>query len=68
LDLEEQAMAYFALAGAINEQDWIGGLISRGYYPPVILQDKSTSIHGKPAADILEFWYPRFLGKEVPQP
>lgn len=68
LDLEEQALAYLALAGAINENDWISGLVSRGYYPPVILHDKSISIHGKPAAEILAHWFPRFLGEEIPQP
>jgi hypothetical protein len=31
----------------------------RGYYA---LQDKSASVHGKPAADILWYWFPRLLG------
>jgi hypothetical protein len=26
------------------------------------LQDKSASVHSKPAADILWYWYPRMLG------
>jgi len=57
-----QADIYQALFRAINSRLWITGFVSRGYYPPTILQDKSASIHGKPAADILWYWYPRLLG------
>ncbi len=62
LDLQTQADLYEALLTAINGRPWIGGLVSRGYYPPAALQDKSASIHGKPAADILWYWFPRMLG------
>jgi hypothetical protein len=54
LDLGEQARAYYAMLVAVNERPWISGLVSRGYYPPVMLQDKSVSIHGKPAAILLQ--------------
>jgi hypothetical protein len=62
LDLQGQADIYEAIFTAVNARPWIGGIVSRGYYPPAALQDKSTSIHGKPAADILWYWYPRLLG------
>jgi hypothetical protein len=62
LDLKAQADVYQALMAAINERAWVGGFVSRGYYPPVALQDASASIHGKPAADVLWYWYPRYLG------
>ncbi len=62
LDLQGQADIYEAMLTAINGRDWISGVISRGYYPPAALQDKSMSVHGKPAADILWYWYPRMLG------
>jgi hypothetical protein len=62
LNLDEQAMAYSAMLLAINERDWISGVVSRGYYPPAILEDKSTSIHGKPARSVLSYWFPRLLG------
>jgi len=62
LDLQLQADIYEAVLTAVNDRQWVGGVVSRGYYPPTILQDKSASIHGKPAADILWYWYPRFLG------
>ena len=62
LNLQTQADIYEAMLNAVNARPWISGFVSRGYYLPVVLQDKSTSIHGKPAADVLWYWYPRFLG------
>ncbi|MGB2954424.1 MAG: hypothetical protein WBB64_00505 [Anaerolineales bacterium] len=62
-DLDEQAKAYTAFLSAINNKSWISGVISWGYYAPVILHDKSISIHGKPAEDILQDWFTEFLEK-----
>lgn len=62
LELQLQADIYESVLTAINGRQWVGGVVSRGYYPPTILQDKSASIHGKPAADVLWYWYPRMLG------
>lgn len=62
VNLQLQADIYEAMLTAINQRQWIGGIVSRGYYPPTILQDKSASIHGKPAADVIWYWYPRLLG------
>ena len=63
LDLSEQVDIYNAALNAINGREWIVGFISRGYYPPVAVQDLSASIHGKPAADVLWYWFPRMLGE-----
>ncbi len=62
LDLQGQADIYEAMLAALNARSWVNGFISRGYYPPAILQDKSSSVHGKPAADVLWYWFPRILG------
>jgi hypothetical protein len=62
VDLQTQADIYEAILTAVNARPWISGIISRGYYPPAALQDKSASVHGKPAADILWYWFPRMLG------
>jgi hypothetical protein len=62
LDLQLQADIYESMLNAVNERAWIEGFVSRGYYPPTIAQDKSASVRGKPAADLLWYWYPRFLG------
>lgn len=62
LDLQQQVDIYDAMLNAINTRSWVSGFVSRGYYPPVALQDKSASIHGKPASDLLWYWFPRLLG------
>lgn len=65
LSLEEQYLAYEAVIEAINLREWINGVVSRGYYPPVALQDKSISIHGKPVEDLLEYWFPKWVNSSV---
>ncbi len=62
VNLQTQADIYEAILTAVNARAWISGFVSRGYYPPAALQDKSASIHSKPAADILWYWYPRLTG------
>ncbi len=62
LDLKGQAELYQAMLQAVNQRDWVGGLVSRGYYPPAPLKDKSASVRGKPAADLLWYWFPRLTG------
>jgi hypothetical protein len=61
LDLEIQAKAYHAMFGAISKFEWINGVVSRGYYPPTILLDKSSSIHGKPAEIVFTSWLLRLI-------
>jgi len=63
-NLQLQSDLYEAILTAINERAWVAGFVSRGYYPPTILQDKSASVHGKPAADVLWYWFPRLLGSQ----
>jgi hypothetical protein len=62
LNLQDQANAYNAVLSAINDHSWISGYVSMGYYPPAVLQDKSTSIHGKPASGVLWYWSQKYLG------
>ena len=62
LSLQTQADIYEAMLTAVNTRAWVTGFVSRGYYLPAALQDKSASIHSKPVADILWYWYPRLLG------
>ncbi|HUH98058.1 MAG TPA: hypothetical protein VLZ89_11905 [Anaerolineales bacterium] len=62
IDLQGQYDLYEAMLNALNTRPWIGGIVSRGFYPPAALQDKSASVHGKPAADLLWYWFPRLLG------
>lgn len=62
LDIQQQVDIYEAMFHAINTRPWVNGLVSRGYFMPVTLQDKAASVHGKPAADLLWYWFPRLLG------
>jgi len=62
LDLQQQVDIYDAMFNAMNARSWVSGFVSRGYFAPVVLQDKSASIHGKPASDLLWYWFPRLLG------
>jgi hypothetical protein len=62
LNLQTQADDYQALMMAVNERAWLGGFISRGYYPPAAMQDVSDSVHGKPAENELWYWFGKFLG------
>jgi len=62
LNLQGQANAYNAVLSAIDPRDWISGFVSMGYYPPAILQDKSISIHGKPASGVIWYWSQKYLG------
>jgi hypothetical protein len=63
LNLQAQANAYNAVLSAINERNWVAGYVAMGYYPPAVLQDKSTSIHGKPASGVLWYWSQKYLGR-----
>jgi len=62
LNFQAQLDAYQAILNAINERNWINGFVSRGYFPPVALQDSSASINGKPVENLLRYWFPRLLG------
>lgn len=66
IDLQEQVDIYNGMLNAINQRAWIAGIVSRGYYPPARLQDKSISIHGKPVEDLLANWFPAMLSTPAP--
>lgn len=61
--LQMQVNLYHTAQSAAAERDWISGFIARGYFPPVALKDASTSVHGKPASDLLEAWFSALSGK-----
>jgi hypothetical protein len=64
VNLQEQVDIYHAFLSVVNESPWVDGFVSRRYYPPVPLQDKSSSVHGKPAASVLWFWYSKFQSQK----
>jgi hypothetical protein len=63
INMVEQAEAYNAILLAVNDRLWVSGVVTRGFYPPVVLQDKSNSVRGKLAAGVLWYWFPKLLGK-----
>jgi hypothetical protein len=62
LSLQTQSDIYESMLVAVNARPWISGFVSRGFFIPAALQDKSTSIHGKPAGNVIWYWYRGFLG------
>jgi len=62
VDLQEQVDIYNALFSAINDRDDVAGIVVRGMYFPAPLQDPSSSVYGKPAWDVLWYWFPQLTG------
>ncbi len=57
VDLQEQSLVYNAIFPIIASRDWITGISIRGYNPIVTIHDGSSSIAGKPAFDVVQYWY-----------
>jgi len=57
VDLDEQTLIYNAVMPIIASRDWITGITIRGYEPTVILHNASSSISGKPAWDVIQYWF-----------
>lgn len=57
VDLSEQSLVYNAVIPVISSREWITGITIRGYEPTLVLHDASSSISGKPAWDIIQYWF-----------
>jgi len=55
--LAEQALIYNAILPILASREWITGISIRGYEPTVVVHDGTSSIAGKPAFDIIQYWY-----------
>ncbi|MCD6355650.1 MAG: hypothetical protein J7L66_00065 [Anaerolineaceae bacterium] len=64
VDLNEQADIYTAILDTVVEREWISGVMAMGYYPAVIVHDNSTSIHGKPAMNVLSYYFNNVISNE----
>jgi len=60
-DLRTQVYAYERILSAINQNDWISGFVSSGFFPPAALQDQGPSVHGKPTSELLQAWFSEML-------
>lgn len=63
VDLDLQAKIYNAAIIASANRSWINGFIARGFDPTVVTKDQSSSVFGKPASDVIWFWYHFILNK-----
>jgi hypothetical protein len=63
LDLPEQSDALNAVILAAYAREEIQGFYARRFYPPVSLHDKSASVNGKPAGQMLGYWYSEITGR-----
>jgi hypothetical protein len=63
VDLTAQAQAYNALLLEVNARPEISGFFASADYPIAALLDKSASTYGKPAQDVLTFWYQKLTGR-----
>lgn len=62
ISLKEQSDLYNAALPEINRREWISGVSTRRYILVGNNQDQSSSIRGKPAADVIWYWYSTMLG------
>lgn len=63
LDLDMQAQFTNAVILSASSKTWLGGFFSRQYQEAGSLQDTSDSVRGKPANDVLWYWYHFLSGK-----
>jgi hypothetical protein len=56
-DIIEQADLYQAVLSVISQKSWISGFVSEGYHPVISNQDASNSVRGKPAMQVLSYYY-----------
>ena len=59
---EKQDELYKAIFEQINQQSWVSGVISSGFNPTIRVDDVSNSVFGKPAMQLISYWYPKYLG------
>jgi hypothetical protein len=64
LDLTGQAEAINAVLLEAYTRPTVKGFYLRGYNPTAALHDKSASVNGKPACDVLWYWYPYITGRQ----
>jgi len=65
VDLDLQARIYNAAVISCARRTWVNGFVSRGYDPLVVLKDQSSSVYGKPASDVLWFWFHYILNISI---
>lgn len=62
-DLDEQTRVVNAVLAEAYARANVTGFYARRYNPAAALQDLSASLNGKPASEVLWYWYPRITGR-----
>ncbi len=57
INLDEQVLIYNATLPILANQEWVHGIAIKGYDPTIIKLDGTSSITGKPAFDIIWYWF-----------
>jgi hypothetical protein len=57
VDPEAQSLIYNAVFPVVTSRDWITGVAIRGYNPTYENDMSSSSISGKPAFQVIEYWF-----------
>jgi hypothetical protein len=65
MSLPQQSDLYNAAVPEINRRSWIEGISSRRFLTVGSRQDQSSSIRGKPASDIIWYWFASMTGKPI---
>ncbi len=60
VDLDLQVQIYNNILPIVANLDWVSGVSIRGYNPVVSMMDGSSSIAGKPARDVIWYWFAGF--------
>lgn len=63
--LAEQTNLYNAAIPEINRRSWIEGVSTRRYLDVGSRQDQSSSVRGKPASDVVWYWFASMTGKPI---
>jgi hypothetical protein len=57
VDAIEQADVYQGILRAVVQRPWVSGVFSKGFNPSVAVVDTSSSIHGKPAMEVISYYF-----------
>lgn len=57
VNLDTQVAIYNAVFPILANRDWIEGISIRGYDPTVAVLDGASSVAGKPAQDVIWYWF-----------
>ena len=64
VNLDEQVLIYNATLSILADQEWINGIAIKGYDPTIIKLDGTSSITGKPAFDVIWYWFSGLMPDE----